>query len=635
MVNFPTTITFPSSSAVWDQAADGGVTVGITIERAPSGLQVAPEFVRFKPTMSGFDTNVNQADTSAHQPALVDKYYFWDFGESYAYTAPTQVAAVDAVDGGDRTDSRYAIGFHGDHVYRDYTTTHTVRLAVYEPSSGKWGQATTTISTGNPDTLYSGTATLFVDTNGAGGNYPNSPSGATNYDNLDSALTALNAASTPHRIVLERGQTHNRSSVFTFQPASGATVTFRIEAVAGAGAKPIINSTQSSGLDGALFADRTKNSAGGTSSSSVFKDLDLRSTWDTTTESGYWDCTLIDNLDFAGDHTVIDGCALSNCLRGVSVTTISNADRQLAVVDTTITDWSDYGIWGAAIGNGAILGCRIAQNVDALAGGPKDETHNNHGPLRFTDATALTVASCDLFSNTGWTTLGSQQSIQPCLRSHTSTGGPGRRSVITHNVMEGANQCYNPAAANSSSNDHIQNTLVEGNLMVSGHQAQRVINLSNSGMRIRNNILVMANPTTRDRNPTEFVNGDELAGTSSTDNNTGPIVIENNDLINLTTSAMAVFNTEGTKFSGDVSTANMIHEPNLGSPNTPYTPLSAVALITPRYKGYQDDGQALQTNRATPASGGERQEPQTGSTALDGNGDQVVGAGGFTEDYTA
>lgn len=608
---------------VWNEDPTPGVSVTINMNR--SDHRVAPEAVFFDTVLSGFDTNT-ASRIEDYDPSYHDKVYLWDYGESYIYTAPTQVIAMDAADGGNRTDSRYSRGPLGAHVFRT-PGQHTVRLVVIEPSSGKVGFGTLQVSVGDPDAFHAGRSTLFVDTTGS---YRNAPDGAQRFKSLTSAFAALNAAVTPHRIVLERGQAHMIDSALEFRPpGNGAGVSLRIEALAGTDARPVIKASDNfSGSQ--LILDRTYRQGNGFDAGSTFKGLELRGTWDVTTETGDWGINGITFGDFKANHCLLDDCEIKNINMGVRTIYQGTATRNnnvICVNDTVISDWSNYGWLDGEPGHTCILGSRFSQNPDAISGGPHGGRHNHHGPYRTSKPNTTVILSSDFFSATGWSLIGSIQAVQPAIRWNTSpdTGSSAQLNMQSC-AVESARCPIIISAAGSSFKSRLVNAIIEGTIAVAGFAATRVIGVTHGGVTIRNNILVFSSAEYdatpiggQSRRPHAFVSTPTNGRGNGTDakNLTGPMNIYNNTLINLSDAGAAdVYQDVKMGFETWNVVNNLIHEPNVGTPNTPYMPLASSVAFTPRYKGYRPDASTLYTAYANPTDSVSIWVPKIGSPAL-------------------
>ena len=93
--------------------------------------------------------------------------------------------------------------------------------------------------------------------------------------------------------------------------------------------------------------------------------------------------------------------------------------------------------------------------------------------------------------------------------------------------------------------------------------------------------------------------------------------IYNNTLVNLSDAGTAdVYQDIKMGFTTWNVANNLIHEPNLDTPNTPYAPLAAIPAFKPRYKGYRPDAETLYTAYENPSDSVSIWVPQIGSPAL-------------------
>ncbi|WP_152610686.1 hypothetical protein [Ruegeria sp. ANG-R] len=613
----PASMVGDAGETVWDQPADPETSVKINVTR--SDHRVAPEGVFFDLTLSGFDTNT--LPSGQYDPSFHDKYVFWDYGDSYAFTAPVNVLMMDEADGGNRADSRFSRGPLGSHVYRAQGR-YTVRVAVFEPNSDKWGHGTVSVAVGNPDTFFSGSATLYVNTTG---DFSNAPAGAQATRSLEAALTKLGRAQTPHRIVLERGQTHTLSKQFTFRPPSSASgVSFRIEARSGSGSKPVI--TISPGFSGfSVFQDLALRDAVGADSETVLRDIEFRGLWDVATETG----VRMELIRFPQDRsatTVIDKCTFRGWGLTLHATDGTNTfGKRSFTNDLRFGSMGDYAILDGSLGYCAITGCGFIQDVDALAGGPKDNKHNTHGPLRIGGALKSNIWACDFYSATGWS--GTRQFIiaQPCLRWNTDCI-VGAKLNLQACALESPSNVISIETANSNpkpsaiANERVPcNALVEGNIGVSGWQALFSLGIAHGGVTLRNNIFVLANtngsfeggPPIRKECFVKFVGGTENIGNVLA----LPQRFYNNTFVNLTVNAAPLL-IDAIGFTNVVVRNNLMHEPNVNPPNTPFAPLATTLAFTCRYPGYRDKNTPFTSTNATPQDSAQLWRPMIGSRAL-------------------
>lgn len=605
---------------IWDLPATPGVSVTINTQR--SDHRVAPEAMFFDLGLAGFDTNTLSGEV--YDPSYHDKYVFWDYGESYMFTAPTQVLAWDAADGGNRQDSRYSSGPLGSHTFRT-PGLYTVRVAVLEPASGKIGFGSADVSIGNPETFYAGSNTIYVDTTG---NFANAPGGAQRFTSLAPALSAMDAAATPHRVVLENGQTFELNSMFIFRPPSRATgFSCRIEARDPNGPQPIVR--PGANWSGSSFMIDNSERDTSVDSGMVMSGVHFEGLWDTATESGL-------QIDFlllpptGSRHAMFDRCSFSGWSM-VFYPTGPRPDRLIAINDVSMTNWGNFGILDSSQSVLAITGCAIAQDENAITGGPtnSDRTVNRHGPIRIAEPTKTLIWASDLFSSTGWSPHGSLTAVQACLRWNSSPGSSPKGCML--NMQACACECASETIRIQSQNNDVNfppavresvNALVEGNIIVAGHQSRSVVETSFGGTTIRNNMIIFAEAPHDSRSigganlPMQgFVFG-EGGAAGDPDNETTPIDIYNNTMLNLTgISGIPVWG-QALAFTDVDVVNNVVHEPNLSTPNIPDAPLNSIVAFTCRYKGYRDNDQALYPQFANGAESAVILFPQLGSAAL-------------------
>lgn len=623
--------------SIWDLEPTPGASVEINALR--SALQVAPEAFNFSITTAGFTTNT-LVDQSVYDASYHDKYVFWDYGDSYQFTAPEKVLAANL-------DSQFSRGPLGSHTYRA-PGNYIVRVAVLEPASGSvafgeyliGGAGEDTPAVGDPAVTFAGNRTIFVDTNGAAGGYPNAPAGADTYDNLQAAANQMPGWPI-RRVILERGQTHNFTNFKNMQVGGtqDGPTSMRFEAADGPGAAPIFQVSPSIG--GLIMQDVLRQGSVPTAECDiVFSGLDIRGNWDSTTETGTA-ATFLLSMSTGSGYTLFDDCVVSGF--GTLLQT-QNTSRQIQYTlnDTVVTNWSDYAVLdGGNQSVAALTGSRIMQHVDALSGGPQGSPrHNTQGPTRFSRPNRVNVLSTDMFSRNGWFPQGSIYDIQPCLRFATAGDHPGARLNVGGCSLESGGIVLEIYNSENGSQDNPVNAVLDGNILVGGWRSVWHVRVGYGGTTWRNNFFVLPD-VERDGSSigapalsTSPVFGFGTSGNGSAPGNyTTPTLIYNNTIVNLLSTANAA---GGTGAAIPVSGAgsftvtyenNLLHEPNRTSPRTLYGTaevappdgtLQAVAVFTSRYNGYRDFGRVttLATQFATPADSGQIWVPQIGSPAL-------------------
>ncbi len=631
-----------AGESLWD--LDPTLGVSVTINARRSNLQVAPEAFQFDLTLVGFDTNT-LSDDSAYDPSYHDKFVFWDYGDSYQFMAPEKVQTGNL-------DSRWSRGPLGAHTYRMHGE-FVVRVAVIEPSSGHVGFGIYHIGGANEDTpkirdpaaVFEGDATIFVDTNGLAGGYPNAPAGAVRYDNIQAAIEQMPSSRKPRRVILERDQVHivnGGRNLAMYSRPSGPT-SFRIEANVGFGDKPILTLDPGSfGAGGPLFNDALRaGNAPNAEADVVFAGLNCQGLWDSTTESGAA-VTFALAAQAGSNYTLFDGCDFSGWAIAYQS---ANSDRETmyTINDTAITNWQEYAVFDSSTQvSSAFTGARMTQHVDALGGGPRTypPTHNTQGPVRFGGPRRAHLWASDIFSRNGWFPQGSVYGVQPAVRFADSASRAGARLNLGASVIESAGQVITMANGDGNNPDTHVNAVIDGNILLGGFMSTDLALVSYGGSTWRNNFLIQPD-VQRDNTSiggfginanTMFSFRDSGSGIAP-GNLATPSLVYNNTMVNLLTSE---------NFFGSNSAAlpmvnendfamtfenNLLHEPYQNAPRTlygttnispPAGTLEPIFAFEPRYNGYRDFDTVKTLDRrfATPADSGRIWVPKVGSPAL-------------------
>ena len=280
------------------------------------------------------------------------------------------------------------------HTYRA-AGNYTVTCTVYEPSSGKSDVATYALTVDASDQYFPTTDTIFVDPDS---DWINAPIGATTSTTFDAAVAAVKGQDiTPKRIILNRGKTFSFSGSNLGSNNSGNRVPIlHIVAGSGGGANPIVNCT------GGFSWDDNQTTGTGSDKDLVFQDIDFYGGWNPVTETG----TKIDFLAVYGyspNLTLIDGCRLDAFNVDTYITSgTTTAHRVVVLNDSTLTNWRDYAAQEGGCTAYALIGSSVIQNPDALAGGPKDGTHNEHSPFRQGTGDRMIIDASEVYSLSGW-----------------------------------------------------------------------------------------------------------------------------------------------------------------------------------------------------------------------------------------
>lgn len=577
-----------------------------------SNLHVAPEGITFEVELSGFDTT---AGRGGYDPRLHDLYYVWNFGDRGGYTAPVNTVPQ-------HKNANVGYGPIVSHVFKT-VGTYTVSVKVIESSSGKTATASYKVITGDADIVFPGANTLFVDRRG---NYSGAPKGAAGYLSLNAALAGARKSGQPKRIMLRRGQSYPTNSI----RLRGNDGSLFFCAAPGNGTKPEL--VWKNGQHNSFFwiddVDPKKT-----------KDLTLdnirfQGPWDSATESGNPHISAIyTGGDKKPSYIMVNGCEIDGFSMGIASVQTANAKDVLIINNTDITNWRSIGIFEENQGYTSVLGCRIAQDVNALSGGPRDGSHNEHGCIRIQNGRKFVMDGCDLFSRNGWyRNIDGWHTNQPCLRWNQGAN-KGALANIQRSSAEGGYEVFGVSVVNRSIAPTLQNTIIDKCVLVGNFMSASLIRVQYAGTTIRNCLFVHPD-VPRDisgiYNPFSFIHLDGPGPDHA--NATGPIRIYNNSFVNLMTDAHAFEGKDGSsaplrnkenRFTNVIEENNVVHQPNLRVPQVGDAPISMKPLFQPRFKGYISFLQKpLKRQYATPADTVVAAIPLEGSDAL---GDAISG----------
>lgn len=610
------------SNSIFDATATPGVSVSIAETRGD--FQTAPEHIEFNMTMSGFDTN---PPGSGYDVTFRDKHVYWRCrSHQYDFTAPAPIISMDAADGGNRAAADHGIGRVWDFVAQ-VPGTYIFDVVVHEPSSGKIGKDTVTLTVLDQEDEFPGTQTIFVSTTGV---YDNAPPGAQTTTNINSAIsTMLAAETTKHQVMLERGQTHIVTSDIDIKPSAGAALScFRMVAREGAGAAPIVVDNAGGAFRSSFITENSHNlPSTEIPAEFVLSGIEFVGDFDVTDGTGVAKIFCTANINQrSGNYLLLNNLTIRGFDRAMNADgSTSHPNRMICFCNSIITDWASNGFFG---GNGSrlsFIGCDFYQNdaaIFSLSGGPGGSPSSNipASPItttsgwcgRVTTCTRLFMQSCGSCPKQGWSTWGSTQPAgQAAWRLFASVGSAWVPTVITYCVMEGLRFCCYFRPTNGGEGRQPCNGLFEKNFLIGGFQAADVIELEKGGMNIRHCQFVSAgvkNATPEGGQNVSANSGIALpnnSGASLNGNDTTPISIEHVTVVNLSTSNMGnreVHNQRGM----NVSTSDMLfYQPNGGSPDTADGPFETVQGFTPRFLGVLlNDFSTRQPVSATPLAAG-------------------------------
>ncbi|MEP2193456.1 MAG: hypothetical protein ABJI50_14650, partial [Sulfitobacter pontiacus] len=274
-------------------------------------------------------------------------------------------------------------------------------------------------------------------------------------------------------------------------------------------------------------------------------------------------------------------------------------DHVNIISDTTITNWNNFGIYADRASSHGVVGCLIAQDVNALSGGVKGIGHNAHGPIRIQAGKGQVIDACDFFSRSGWfpNTVG-MHTPQPGFRWN-QVSDPEAKLNMQRTFVESPNQALALTALRSHA-PVACNGIVDKCHVIGGYFSPEIANIRFGGMTLRNSIFIQ--PKIADRT----IFGTIKAGTwlrletytgTSLDTTpealAAPIKAYNNTFIDFSdtdetsTSGMlpTVKQTGATPFADVTEENNIRYRPNVGE--TPHD-IDTSILFVPRYTDYRD-----------------------------------------------
>jgi PKD repeat protein len=589
---------------------NGAGTASATILATRSVLQTAPERVYFEAEVEGF-TTLGPSTPDGYDPRMHDLVYEWDFGDPGArFMAPER-----GLPGWN--DANRAFGPFVAHMFTA-PGTYTVTLTVIEPETGENATTTMPFVVRDPETEFPGLNTIYVS---AAGEFGTAPEGATLMNDLRAAIQGVRGS--PKRIMLRGGETFAIPDRIWIRLQE---TSMHIMGEPGAAERPVIQYDAAIDPAFSLFSHRATLPTIET----VYAGLRFQGEWDSVTETGRETVGISIEAKALGDVVVHD-CEFNGLSQSVMEATAEKADqdqKSLFMSDTRVSDWRSIGQYAAGASRYAHIGCAIVAHEDAMAGGPKDGTHNEHGCIRYQPSHPYkaVIDGCDFFNRKGWfenhSTFRTQQS---CIRwNQRST--PGSVLNMQRNSLEGGRRVFSGlavATANGETPENVQNVLIDKNVFVGSHMTRNAIGIDHSGVTVRNNLMIFPDVERLNNifDPSGAVGLSNVVNPDAVLD--GPIRIYNNTAINLLSDnrrsggLVAEFVRNKAGFSNVVVDNNIFHQPNTKTPQEPFGPLSDTPLWTPREKGYRSvEHPVLMTELATPDDTVRLSAPLAGSDAL-------------------
>ena len=421
--------------------------------------------------------------------------YLWNFGDA-ANAAPATPLNMPAR----WKDTNIGTGRRVAHVFNDPADPYTVTCYAYEPATRRFGSQTITVTVADPNTYFADGRTIIYNP-GLTANtsaYPN----ATVVETASALQSARNALGlTTARMLMAPG------SVMTFdETASGLTTSVSSNWRMGPlepdnPSRPSLVAVDRDGIGSgsAFLQDRGDNCA-----EIAFYGLDFVGEWDSATETGraISPFFVLKSTASIAQHLFMSHRCTFDGLDGVEPLIGGQAGVTFyhMLSDTAVTNWRNYGFLPGSGSTSetiysAVVGCSIAQHVDALSGGNKIGIYNNHGAIRDTGSDHLFVSVCDLFSRNGWSAGFVHNGLtttddQPGLRINT-TGVAGTASQVDRVACEGSILL---TEQNSTSIDVPGNHVFDKVLLVGNSRTNSsLLNCTFGGTTVRNTLAIMPN----------------------------------------------------------------------------------------------------------------------------------------------
>jgi hypothetical protein len=591
-----------SNEFTTDELGSGSGTVTIQIMNR-SDQQVAPEAVWFRANVS--DASVNQnLSLGAYDESFHKLTYIWDFGDPGA--ASDKLTNVPVA----HNDLNKAYGKQAAHVYAS-PGIYTVTCTVYAENRTLIGSDMQQVIVGDPDTLFTGNRTILLDPAGAGDSaaYPGSQVVTT----VNQARNAVMNTAGACRVLVKRGITMTTSDRFAM---SNPATTNLYVGTYGSGARPVMN--MNSGI-------LTLNN--GFSGDVVFTGLDFYGPYDEMTASGAT-VTGIDGFDATGcPMKMVDDCTIDGYKLAIHPTEAGNENNWVMTIvnNTSIRNAGNYSCFSrGAFENVAFIGSSMAHNPFAAASGAQIGNGNSQGPMRFTGSARGIISVCELFSKFGWSPSANVEE-QSCVRNNTNNV-PTYMALYDRVVFEGGQEVWN-SGDNQSSNHQTNNILLEKCLLLGASTTVSLMQIGNVGITIRNTIMVRPN------SPFKFGDWDGFIAVQDNNNFQDPnarLSCINCTFVQAQSSAnhagvnqAIIWNDKGRTFNTFENVNGVLHTPN----NTgvqPFDPVFDAAdlpvagggTFNPRYAGFRQRSNALETQFATPDDAVKLWRPGTGSPLI-------------------
>jgi len=540
------------------------VTEGFT-EQSSSNV-IAPGAVELEATAwAGFDSSAPSGND--YDERLHNIEYFWsitgpgDFSARSDLNVPSSPAVFR-----DLSKQR------GPHVLFPVTTagSYTWTLFAVEMTSGKTTTETGSFTAVSEASAFPTTQTICYSPDN---NFTDAPSGSQQITTLAALNTAIDAATSPFRILLRRGETYAGSDMALTIPSDFPN--FR-SGTYQSGADPVVSAP----FTGSFF----EYPSGSTGQKHVWVGpLSWEGRWDSANERGYVD-----------DVKAVDcnGATGTLVMYGVTTDGITNpwnaslaADSLVAYVSCSATNWSGFGMLNGTSGNNtnrrlAFIGSALfdpAGTVDGdfgrkgsgeYEGGLCHGAPSNGWAIRIANYPTIILQHCEMVNTKGYLS-DTYPFHQPVFRANTDNLS-GIFNSIAYCVFEGGTDII----ALNGVDGTVQNILVDSNLFVASGATQSFIKTGPTGLTFRNNMFLCF--TTRQVHTS--VNGPNVLARSNDTSNVPVWHFNNTSFLN-----RDEFYSETILWTNYV---NATSENNIkrDSADTDIT-LETIAGYTPRYDG--------------------------------------------------
>ena len=612
----------------------------VTILLDRSTLQCAPDSVRFSVDLSqaGFDTPVPD-NPHMHDERLNNLLFIWDFGDSDGSQNDLWNAPVKVLEPWKRR--HVGLGPFVSHLYRE-PGDYTVSLRIIEPESGKVAETSERVRVLSADETYPGSMTTCV--NPVGDNdFSHAPPGARtrNANLIDNAFIANNAVDylTPQRYLFKRGASytfrawcdHNLGAHSMFGAYGPGTD------------RAIANVPYTTDNYGAGIYLRGHYGGNGGEITPDFRIYDLAFTGNFDAAavpaqqrglSPYEGMSVLAlQSDKYADH-IIHNCTFEGFQRSILLFNGASNTNRIGVHldDCTMTNFG--GEYPVFFGNGnfptshfSTTGCCLAQSPDAMDGelsGGGSIPGGSRSVIRLNIIPRTYLAGCDFFVTDGSNHCVKVQNSPKIsggivnVHSCSFEGGSAQLSIGA-NIISGGNNAISTE----------MNVILDGLLLIGSHASQQNIYSVVSGMTLRNS-LAFCPAVKRSRGAFKgflFIETIDIGGTPSVSVLNAPIDLYNNTFICERTSEQnndrvpKIIEGVGGSFTNDFTNIvidnNVLHMPNLDTPQAETTHLSSTVLFAPRNIGRRDpETLNFDASFASPADSLKAHAPELQSTAL-------------------